>query len=264
MNIPHEILNDLKIENLDDSSMLAVRALTDYDGNIGETYIFEKEQVVQFYSGKLGESYKRIESSYRDWQDFEISIERPFAYLSFTIETKKNRLKFAAFDLKKLEEFKKHWENNVGVKANRDVTAIMNDREEIKVANEEVPVSNIFAPMLGFSAALQAMAHADNRVSGEEYKSLGMITSHQMLEDGLRYWKLKGTENLFTELRDKLSEDQKKCLLANMLELAMVDGVLEDKEKSFLEEKRNILGVSIENFNKIFDILLLKNNLTIF
>ena len=66
------------------------------------------------------------------------------------------------------------------------------------------------------------------------------------------------------ELRGLLSQDQKLCLLANLVDLAMTDNTIRSTEKSLLHQFRETLGVEENDYDAIFDVLLLRHSVGVF
>ena len=267
MKIPQDIIGDFEKRKEFGSPVFAVRALTDVYGNIGETYVLGDSESLLFYSGKLGEAYKFFEFPFRSIQQLEVEDERPFTYLILLVNDQKIRLKFAVFDSNILNNIVEHWQNinsmkTGGPSASSEKATDFADRPTSSQRTTDLPT---LKPFVGFCAALQAVAHIDAKPTDKERKSLSLIIDDEhLLKKGFDYWQQVGTEQLGLVLRDILSPEQKLCLMANLLEVAMVDGILQDDEKIFVETLRKSLDVDVTKFNAVFDVLLIKNNLTIF
>ena len=61
-----------------------------------------------------------------------------------------------------------------------------------------------------------------------------------------------------------LSEPQKQCLMANLYELAMVDGHLRASEVGLLDQFRAVLGMDRERCLELEQVLRTKNDLSVF
>ena len=266
MKIPQEILADFSKRKALEKPKFTVRGLTDMNGNIGETFILAANNFLLCYSGKFSEEYKCFEYNFTEIHNVRLEEERPFAYLAFEHKRQPTRLKFAVFDLKILEKIKGCWEHVYKEKrAEQPSTPItIEGVGEENVSTQNASFSGL-TPMLGLCACLQALIHIDSEVVEEERKKLTLVVdNHQLLKEGRDCWQKVGTNQLISDLRSLLSPAQKRCLLANLLEVAMVDGLLHEREKVFIEKLRTALDVDVSEFNTIFDVLLTKNNLTIF
>lgn len=61
-----------------------------------------------------------------------------------------------------------------------------------------------------------------------------------------------------------LNSKQRLVTLANLIDIAMADGVLREPEKDLLNRYVDAFGVGEEKVDKIFDVITLKNNKTAF
>jgi uncharacterized tellurite resistance protein B-like protein len=74
-----------------------------------------------------------------------------------------------------------------------------------------------------------------------------------------------GVDGLLARLGEGLlDEPQKQCLLANLYELAMVDGRLRASEVTLLDTFRQTLGVDRERCAVLEQVLRTKNDLSVF
>ncbi len=60
-----------------------------------------------------------------------------------------------------------------------------------------------------------------------------------------------------------MNEHQKRCMLANMLEMAMRDGEFSGSEQTLIYEAATKLGIKKDDFNAIWNVILDKNCLSI-
>lgn len=267
MKIPQPILDDFKTHSATPSPRITVRAMTDAWGNLGETYLLSDGTALTLYSGKLSEEYEQYEIKFRDLVDMSLELDRPFVFLKVVTATEALRLKCAVFDLEPLHQLcdlAGHEQPKTAVRrmgtTDRMITIA---RRASSAVADEAPI--VFSPMIGFCAMLQALVNLDSPKSAAETKVMELIIhDDQRLRDGRRYWHQTGTESLIAEVSQKCSTIQKQALMANLLEIAMVDGVLDTGEKEFLEHVRQVLGVGTAEFNRIYDVLILKNNHTVF
>ena len=68
-------------------------------------------------------------------------------------------------------------------------------------------------------------------------------------------------EDVFRTL--SMNEHQKRCMLANMLEMAMRDGEFSGSEQTLIYEAATKLGIKKDDFNAIWNVILDKNCLSI-
>lgn len=70
-------------------------------------------------------------------------------------------------------------------------------------------------------------------------------------------------DDLLSQLGAVLDKTQKQCLMANVIAVAMVDGALQGEEQECLQRFKQAMEISPEEYAALYDVLLLKNNLTV-
>lgn len=121
------------------------------------------------------------------------------------------------------------------------------------------------APLTLLAALLESAAEADGGIGQEEQTLLWHLVDDPEISSEARL--LLQRDGLDVVLRHAsllLSDQQKQCLLANLLKVAMVDGVLRSKEQALLERIRKSLGVPEGAWQAIHHALMVKSNLTVF
>ncbi len=270
MIVPKELLHHFTSTRNGNSPAVKLRALSDINNRLGETYLLGDEQVMILFFGKLGKERETLELSFQDVTDAVASERKPFVFLEMHVGDESLKMKFPMFDLHKIHQFIEHYRRYRGLAEEQAVVepieaAEPSDLMKIPMIGELSIIAPRLTPRIGFAAALHAMAYVDDDLADEELKNLELIVRDKhILDAGLGYWRNKGTSELMKELAAKLEQPQKRCLLANLLELAMVDGTLLAEEQEFLEHVCNMFEIGSDDFMAIFDILYLKNNTTIF
>ena len=135
-----------------------------------------------------------------------------------------------------------------------------------KMAPKVDLIPDELSPVLVLSAALQAMLQADDLVCEEELRLVErLIERPAMIEQGGVLLRALGVDGLLARLGEGvLDEPQKQCLLANLYELAMVDGRLRSTEVTLLDKFRETLGVDRERCMTLEQVLRTKNDLSVF
>lgn len=119
--------------------------------------------------------------------------------------------------------------------------------------------------LVQFAGALQALLHLDGGPDEREEAALQRVVADpEAVARGLDWWREVGTDGLIARLAATLTGPQRLCLMTNLLELAMADGVLRSKEQILLKRVRDALGIDAEAYQTIFDVLLWKNRLSVF
>ncbi len=255
MKLPQDIAADYARLTGNATAKASIRALADIDGNLGEAYVVTNGASLHIFSRRLGEKVTTRSIALSDIASMEVEDDRPFAYLNLAAGDQNLRLKFGALDRDELSQLVRLWEAGAG---------------NPPPAAEPPPLpadaaAKPLTPFLGFAAALQAMVEVDGSVDGEETHVLRRVVgSNEVVAQALDYLRRHGAEALQRELGELLDKRQKLCLLANLIEVAMVDGYLRGDEQQLLLAFLQALGIDQEAYETIYEVLAIKNNLSIF
>ncbi len=116
-----------------------------------------------------------------------------------------------------------------------------------------------------FAAAMLAMAHADNVMSDSELTTISRIfEQRECLAQGRRVLDSCTLEELFQTIATMFTPEQKKCLLANLLDLAAADGTTAPQEIALLTQCRHILQIPDTLWLWLEDANRIKNDLSVF
>lgn len=135
------------------------------------------------------------------------------------------------------------------------------------LAEEEITPEGIceLTPVSAFCASLHAMTQCDNGVAAEEIEYLSrMLQDPDAWAGGAQYLADSGVDHLLSQLPGRLGPAQKRCLIANLLGVAMADGLLRGREQELLERFREALAFPFAEYAAIQDVLMTKNNLQVF
>ena len=110
-----------------------------------------------------------------------------------------------------------------------------------------------------FAAGMLFAAKADGDIPEEEREMLGRLLPAPVLAEGWRYLREHDAAFFAAEANEKCSAEQKFSLFANQLELMMCDGELRSSEMAFLKQEAAAFGIPLEEYRKLRDLLVLKN-----
>ncbi len=115
-----------------------------------------------------------------------------------------------------------------------------------------------------FCASLYAMADADNELDDSELTLITRIMddANKMLA-GRSHLAKNGVDLLLDQVCTELNPAQGRCLMANLIAVAMADGSLRGAEQQLFERFKLAIGMDAAEFQRLFDALLLKNNLSV-
>ncbi len=299
MIIPKDILNDYRVAQSGADPKFAIRGLSTVENTLGETYVLGDERAVFLYSGKLGRGKDCTALDYSDITEFKIVEQPPFNFLRVETADDILTIKFGSFDLEKLvqidslrrsppapsttvqgagSESTADVDESCGlpkIRLNTDSPIPMVSPDPVAssatVESDPVGVDTVtlscpeLTPMIALTAILHTMIYIDDEAADEEMQNLKLLVDDQeIINQGLLYWRARGTTELVEELGRRLNESQKRCVVANLIEIAMVDGVLKEGEQEFNRYVCSVFNIDESVFKSLFDVLLLKNNISVF
>lgn len=116
--------------------------------------------------------------------------------------------------------------------------------------------------------ALSAMTviGADGVIEDEELEGLQRIVrgDEKAFRDAYAVYKARTIEECLHLVASVLNDDQKAATIANLLDIAMADGVLAGAEEALLQAYVSEFGLSDDDLKMIIDVIALKNNFSIF
>ena len=120
------------------------------------------------------------------------------------------------------------------------------------------------SPVVIFAACLVAMSECDEEKHATEEAYLRrLVERDEVVTESARLLEFKGLDGLVASLPGPLDEAQCRCLMVNLLGLAMVDGQLKGEEQELVARFHEALQVADEDFHFYLEVLLAKNNLSV-
>ena len=115
-----------------------------------------------------------------------------------------------------------------------------------------------------FAAALYSIICVDETVAEIELKAFELVvSSKETIEKAKAEYEKTGLNGVINAIKD-VERDVALCIIANLIELSMVDGLLRSTEKKLLKKYRIALSITEDDFQSIFEVLWLKNRTGIF
>jgi uncharacterized tellurite resistance protein B-like protein len=87
---------------------------------------------------------------------------------------------------------------------------------------------------------------------------------HQFIDRAIAYRSRHSVDTFLEESALILSDEQRRCILLNLVDFALTDGQLEAPEKQLFEKFLEAYNVSSEEFEPLFNVIMRKNNYGIF
>ncbi|HYD98070.1 MAG TPA: TerB family tellurite resistance protein [Alphaproteobacteria bacterium] len=133
-------------------------------------------------------------------------------------------------------------------------------------------------PHLAFAIALLYGMRSDGEMDPEEVGHLlsvlgganegGAIgvgaNNRALLDRAVQYVQRNSPDQFLAEATPLLSDGQKLCILANLLDSALADGQPEPEEQRLFEQMQRAFGIGDAQLQAIFQVISLKNDRTVF
>ena len=134
-------------------------------------------------------------------------------------------------------------------------------------------------PHLAFATSLIYMMSADGEIDHEEIGHLlsvlggadqgngtvGVGAQNQaLLDSAVKYRRKNSIDTFLQEATPLLSDAQKMCMLVNLIDSSLADGQPEPEEQALFGKFMQAFGISEERFRPFFEIIVLKNDRTVF
>ena len=243
---------------LESSTVVAIaRMRGSLGGSSGEGYIVALDDRMYVYSRSLGDyEYTQHEFYYMgDIQLLEMREERFSLMLELTSSKgEKLDMKFAKYQDENIVPIVQQWRSATG-------TAGQGPAPAAAPAAGEVPGMD---PYVAGIAVLIFVAAVDNEIdpAEEEYILRFSGGENAVFQAAHSYYENHEYEELLAAI-GVLDEQQKMCILANAMDLAMADGVLHKNEQELVTAFAEKVGISEDNVNRIRDTLLVKNQISV-
>jgi uncharacterized tellurite resistance protein B-like protein len=128
--------------------------------------------------------------------------------------------------------------------------------------NQEIKLS----PKGALALASMTIIAADGSIDEDEIAGLRRIVrgDENAFNQAYKVFKNKPIAECVEVVNKSLDEKQKACVVANLVDLAMADGVLAGAEEKLLTSYINSFKLPDDSIKKIIDVVEVKNNFTVF
>lgn len=258
MKLPVDVQQHFEANSQHPAPGSCLRAMCDLSESLGETWLLTDPDHIFFCSRALGAEFDHHVYEWADIETLAIDVDRPFAWLAVGVADNECRLKFAASDDDVLKQVLNDWQRT-------RVGEASPTNESPGPLPETEAMAYPLSPFEFLAAALTAMMEEDGDLSPAEKEYLiRIIEDHKVCDAGRRALHQVGIDMLIRRLPDLLSEEQATCMIANLMELAMVDGELRGLERKLLERFRKAAHIDTEIFDSLYNALVIKNNLSVY
>ncbi len=220
------------------------------DGDSGECYLVAEDAVVHLFHKAFGaDEYEDLSVSPSDPGFSMKAVKDKFnTILELSNGAWTHRVKFSSFDASKIEalcaSFAAFAPSAPAAATPRAVDA-----------SGEVELD----PFIGLLAATMFVAGFDGSIDASEDRAIRRLAADDddVLSAALKVYKSYEAEALSSAMSG-LDREARLCVLANMLDVAISDGVLRSSEQRFIETFALGMGLSKDDYLEFRDVLLAK------
>jgi uncharacterized tellurite resistance protein B-like protein len=121
-------------------------------------------------------------------------------------------------------------------------------------------------PRLTLAVSLLFMMAADGGIEEEEIGQLQSVLGDDadLIDMAIKYVQSHTFDQYLAEAPGILSVDQKTCLMINVCDSLLADGVAAEAEQTMFHQMLGAMGISQDDFRTHFQTIALKNNRQIF
>lgn len=134
-------------------------------------------------------------------------------------------------------------------------------------------------PHLAFATSLLYVMSADGEIDNEEVGHLLSVLGGQdqgngtigvgaqnqkLLDSAVKYRRNNSLETFLQEVTPLLSDAQRMCILLNLIDSSLADGQPEREEQELFGKFMAAFQVSEDRFKPFFEVMLLKNDRSVF
>jgi tellurite resistance protein len=233
----------------DRKPMCVIRGSGGFNDEPGESYIIPYPDEIYLYNRKFSDPDFSVNSVGIDDIKQLLLKQEAFSAL-LTLETGNGlmQLKISSAEIPNAELMMEVFES-------------CNEEEQFQ-ANEEVSDIEQISPLLGLVIVLMFIATVDDDIADEEQKFITRFCDDDNLYNkAYQYHQNNNFEEILAKLA--LNEQQKMCYLANIIELAMSDGVFDSREQKMIKRFAQAADLDDSQVQTIRDVLLIKNQLSV-
>ena len=258
LTLPAEVLQVFDPSTLVEP-YVAARSLFDLEGNLGETHVIADRHTFHLLSRSLGGAFVKTSSPLDRIERLDLRTDGMYQVLSFRLGGQDRAVRFTTWDQPTLEQLVALWREVDPDGGHPSVTP----PETVPTTPTEIRIP--VAPRVLLAASLEAMAQADGDVGEAERSAIRRVLGASPAQaQGIEYLGKHGLESVLSILAAGLNVAQERCLLANLLGVAMSDGWLRSKEQEMLERFEEAIALSPGENQAIRDALSALFNIAVF
>ncbi|MFZ2654862.1 MAG: TerB family tellurite resistance protein [Victivallales bacterium] len=263
---------------IDKVPLFAARTNGNISGEPGEGYVVACGERLFIYSRKAGEDafLKLAGKLGAEISNLDVRKDKFNSFLEINLDGNPYSLKFSSAEMKDLESLVEKFKTAkpaapVVPEPPRPVPPVAEqEKHDIQMppgiqVPERRPEGNCpLTPMQFMAAALMYVSASDGSIDKDEDSYILRVFpgDNNVLQAALQFYKSHSAEQLF-DFSSCLNDEQKVCILANMVEIAMRDESYHRVEQIMIRSYMEKAGISKDNLKAISSVLLVKNNLSV-
>ena len=239
-------------------AVACVRSSGSLTGKSGEGYMVQLADRILLFSREFGmDGYENAAIDIaKGISGISVRHEKYNSFIDFDIGTKKYTLKFSSLDEKEVKPLL----DLIEKKITPDVPVPASAPPQAAAVQQERKIS----PAAGMASAMMYIAGSDQKFATEEEKCIreSILNDESVLEKAYEYYGSHAYEDLIKDLAF-LDHQQALCILANLIEVGMSDGLLESVQQKMIWQFASAMKISEAEYRSFRDVLLAKNQTTI-
>ena len=267
-----------------------VRSSGAMDGQPGEGYVVSFKDKALVFSRKLGEESFSITGGGfgDDIKSLSMKKDNYNTFLEMNVKGQPFAIKVSGLDSKEVQAMCDQFKiiaNSDGIEikkaekggaspsistldpepAPKERLSYLSSRTQAASPSPTPQELNKISPQIILATAMMYVASVDKNITTEENTYLVTIfrSNPGILNKALAVHKRTSYEDFLKIARKDLTTDQKTCIMANMVEIAMIDGTYSGEEQDIVEKFVSSMGISRMTYNSIMNALLVKNNISV-
>lgn len=243
------------------------RAGTALDGGSGETYLVAYDDKIALFSRSLGESsYSVVMGKFPDdLKTVSLIKDGAHAKLEYDLAGERGELEFSSFEEKNLRSIVDKWNSAVAEGESGEGRTPETEAAETEGDARSGDAEGALSPMEAMAAALMYVAAVDGEVAKEENRYINTLRGIDKsgLKKAYEYYREHSFDELFDAFLSGLSREQELCVLANMLDIGMSDGVLHRSETELASSFAERAGIEADEYVAVKQVLMVKNKISV-
>lgn len=236
-----------------DKPLCVIRGSGGFNNEPGESYVIPYSDVIHLYNRKFSDPDFEVQSvAVADIKQLLLNQEAFSAVLSINADCIVN-LKISSAEIPNAEQMLENFESCKDIR-----------EQFVEVSSQdETSGGQLMSPLLGLTVLLMFVASVDDDIAAEEQEFITRFCGDdkELYNRAYDYYQNHTFEETIGAL--ELNGQQKMCYLANLLELAMVDGAFDSREQKMIRRFSDAADLTESEVRTIRDVLLVKNQLSV-